>query len=153
MHSVVPAPFWRRLAAAAYDTLLLFAIWMIVGFADVLIRHLLALPRNPHLLSGLLFISGLGFCGWFWTHGGQTLGMRAWRLRLQRLDGSGLRWPIAATRYAVAFLSWGLAGAGVLWCLLDRRGRSWHDLAAGTELVLLPKTAKASAEAGGLPGN
>lgn len=138
-----PAPLWRRLAAALYDSLLLLAVWMLLLLADVVVREQLNLPRDFHLLRALLFLSGLGFCGWFWVHGGQTLGMRVWRLRLRRTDLLPLRWPMASLRYAVAYLSWGLGGLGMLWCLVDRRRRSWHDLAAGTEVVLLPKTLSA----------
>lgn len=136
----VPAPLWRRLAAATYDGMLLLGLWFGLLFADVLLREQLGLPAETHLLRVLLLGSGLVFFGWFWVHGGQTLGMRSWRLRVQKADGSGLNWPTAAGRYALACLSWGLAGLGVLWCLVDRRRRAWHDLAFGTEVVVLPKT-------------
>lgn len=135
---IIPAPVWRRLAAALYDALLLLALWMATVLADVILRDLFGLSRNTQVLQILLFLVGLGFFGWFWIHGGQTLGMRAWRLQVRRHDGTPLRWPVAAVRYTCGFVSWGCLGLGIWWCLIDHRRRAWHDLAAGTEVVVLP---------------
>ena len=136
---ITPAPLWRRLIAALYDGLLLVALWMVGVLVDVIVRDLADLPRHGLSLQIFLFLLGLLFCGWFWTHGGQTLGMRVWGLRVRREDGSDLRWPIATVRYAFAYLSWGFAGLGILWCLVDGRRRAWHDLLTGTEMVVVPK--------------
>lgn len=132
----VPAPFWRRCAAAFYDAFLLLALWMVAVTFDTVARDFLNLDRSWQALRAYLFLVGLLFFGWFWTHGGQTLGMRAWRLQLRANDGGPIGWPRASLRYAVAYLSWGVAMLGVLWCLIDRRGRAWHDIASGTELVV-----------------
>jgi uncharacterized RDD family membrane protein YckC len=136
---IVPAPLWRRFAAALYDSFLLAAVWIIAAFVDAVIRNLLVLPYDAHVVRGYLFLTGLLFFGWFWTHGGQTLGMRAWRLQLRREDGAPLSWPQASWRYALAWLAWLPLGAGVLWCLLDRRRQAAHDRVAGTEVILLPR--------------
>jgi uncharacterized RDD family membrane protein YckC len=104
--NAVPAPLWRRLAAACYDALLLLAIWMVALLAALFLRQLLGLARSDHANALLLFLAGLGFFGWSWTHGGQTLGMRAWRLQVLRQDGAGLRWPVAAARYALMLTGW-----------------------------------------------
>ncbi|MBI2383871.1 MAG: RDD family protein [Gammaproteobacteria bacterium] len=137
---VLPAPFWRRLASALYDGLLLLGVWMSALWLDVLVRDLLDLERSWPALRACLFLVGFAFCGWFWTHGGQTLGMRAWRLQVRCADGAAPSWSRAVLRYAVAWLAWMPLGAGVLWSLLDSRRRAWHDIASDTELVLLPKT-------------
>ena len=133
---MIYAPLWRRLAASLYDGLLMLALWMSLLFLDEVIRDsLLSLPVNYPFLRALVFISWLLFFGWFWTHGGQTLGMRVWKLRVLRADGGPLRWPTAIARYGVAWLSWGLGGLGMLWCLMDGQRRSWHDVASGTVVV------------------
>lgn len=137
---VFPAPLWRRLAAAFYDGLLLAAIWMIVAMADALLRGFTGVPYSAPLLRAALFLAGLIFCGWFWTHGGQTLGMRAWRLQLRRSDGRAVGWPTVLSRYAFAWLAWLPCGAGVLLSVLDAQGRAWHDRFSGTELILLPRS-------------
>ena len=104
--SAVPAPLWRRLAAACYDALLLLAVWLVALLASLFVRQSLGLARSDHANALLLFLSGLVFFGWSWTHGGQTLGMRAWRLCLRREDSGAVRWPVAAVRYTLMLLSW-----------------------------------------------
>lgn len=167
---IVPASPWRRLIASIYDGLVLLAIWLAVTAIEFLIRDtLLGLPLLPALLQAALLGGGLAFFGWFWIHGGQTLGMRAWRLQVRRLDGAGLRWPIAALRYGVMLLTWAAALAPIILlvpayasspraqavamvCVLlsitslvlmsfESRRRAWCDWAAGTEVVALPKEA------------
>ncbi|HEY0973974.1 MAG TPA: RDD family protein [Solimonas sp.] len=105
----LPAPLWRRLAAATYDGLLLIALWMVALLLDVLLRDLLSLEREWHALRAYVFLIGYGFFAWFWTHGGQTLGMRAWRLYVQRRDGTPPGWISAMARYATMLLVWGIA--------------------------------------------
>lgn len=115
---VLPAAPWRRLAAACYDGLLLLALWMVTLLASLFVCSLFGLARNDQVNSLCLFLVGLVFFGWSWTHGGQTLGMRSWRLQLRRVDGAAVRWPVAATRYALMLASWGLALAVVALPLL-----------------------------------
>jgi uncharacterized RDD family membrane protein YckC len=138
---IVPAPLWRRLASAAYDALLLGAIIMVVVMADLfLLQGVAGLPYNAHVLRAELLLASVLFFGVSWTRGGQTLGMRAWRLQVRRVDGQPLNWPAALARYAFAWLAWLPFGLGVLWCAIDARQRAWHDTLSGTEVVLLPKS-------------
>lgn len=85
----------------------------------------------------LLLLIG-GFHTWFWTHGGQTLGMRAWRLIVIRQGGGSLSWGRAWWRFACALSGW-VTLIGPLWCLVDRENRCLHDLASGTRVGQLPK--------------
>lgn len=135
----IPAPLWRRLAAAAYDALVLVGILMVVVMAELFLRGAANLPGNVHVLRALLLLATVAYFGASWTRGGQTLGMRAWRLQLRRTDGQPLGWPTALARFAFAWLAWLPFGLGVLWCALDARRRAWHDTLSGTEVVLLPK--------------
>ena len=61
--------------------------------------------------------------------------MRACRIRITALDGGALPWPRALLRFIVALLSLGALGLGFLWCLIDRKRRAWHDLAARSACV------------------
>ncbi len=107
---IVPAPLWRRLAAASYDGLLLLGLWMAVALIELIVRgHLLGVPASSVWLQALFFGVGLYFFGRSWTRGGQTLGMKAWRLQVRRLDGRPLRWPVAVVRYATMLATWMLA--------------------------------------------
>lgn len=132
----IPAPIWRRLAAAVYDVLLLAGLWLSSLLLIVLPMKALGLDAGPSFVRALLFAVSFGFFSWFWTHGGQTLGMRAWRLKLRKNDGGALSWPLAMRRFAWALLLW---LPGLIWLLADRQRLAWHDRLSGTELVLLPK--------------
>lgn len=130
-----PAPVGlpRRLAAIFYDSLALFALlffttWLVVAFAGGALA-----PGDP-LLRSLLFALGCAFFTGFWVHGGQTLGMKAWRIRLVADDGGPVRWTRGLLRCVVALLSWTCLGAGFWWALFDRERRTWHDRASGTRL-------------------
>jgi uncharacterized RDD family membrane protein YckC len=136
---ILPAPLWRRLAAALYDALVLVALWMVASLAYGVARTIAEWPLDAALFRGVLFLIGLAYFGLSWTHGGQTLGMRAWRLQVRRIDGTSVHWPAALARYAFAWLAWLPLGLGVLWSAVDSRRRAWHDMGSGTELVLLPK--------------
>ena len=123
----------RRLAAIVYDTMLVVAILFFATVPVVLI-HGGAVDGSPLYTLYLLLVAFL-FFGGFWTHGGQTIGMRAWRIRVVRGDGGPLRWRDAAVRYGAALLSWIPLAAGFWWCLFDRERLAWHDRASGTRLV------------------
>jgi hypothetical protein len=84
-------------------------------------------------------VCGFLFYGWFWTHGGQTLGMRTWRLRLVRADGGPITWHITAIRFGSALLALAPLGLGLWWALFDKDKRAWHDRLSGTRLIVTPK--------------
>jgi uncharacterized RDD family membrane protein YckC len=143
------APFWRRTLAILYDAFLLAGL-LVLASAIVTLPLGLALGREA---ADALFRSAAfrwpffaccvavvaAFHLWFWTHGGQTLGMRSWRIRVVRGDGSELRLGDAARRWLAAVLSWAPLGLGFLWGLVDRDRLALHDRLSGSRLVLVPK--------------
>jgi uncharacterized RDD family membrane protein YckC len=140
--AAVPAALHWRLLALAYDLLPVAAIWFAVAAAVLVLRG--NVPVTPGSAAawaelGAMLLAGFGYFGLSWRRGGQTLGMRAWRLRLVDATGGTPRWPALALRYAVAGLSFAAFGLGVLWSLVDRERRAWHDLASGTRVLRLPR--------------
>lgn len=134
---IQPAPPGRRFAAAIYDFLLLLALWVGAAFIAVLLRAGQPAAIGDALFQGALLGIALLFNAWFWTHGGQTLGMRAWRLQLRKEGGGNVSWGRAALRFLIAVPAW-LCGVGVLWSLFHPERKTWQDLLSGTEMVLLP---------------
>ncbi len=101
-----PASLFRRLAAMVYDGLLLLAV-LFVSTAIVLpLTGGEAVGAGNPVFMTYLFLVSFFFFAWFWTHGGQTLGMRAWKIRVQRLDGGPISWSQALLRYMVGLISW-----------------------------------------------
>lgn len=138
----------RRVGALIYDSVLLLGVLMLAVMLVVVPYGLFtggSPDENPVLLllmQGYLLAVICGFYVFFWTHGGQTLGMRAWRFRAIRDDGQGLDTGDALRRFAWAALSLLPAGLGLLWCLIDRDGLAWHDRRSGSRLVMLAPTGK-----------
>ena len=137
----------RRLASILYDSivvggLMLFAAALVViplglGIGQQEWEHLQQTWQMHLALRALLLAVMIGFHLGFWTHGGQSLGMRAWRLRVVRWDGEPLRLRDALIRYAAAWLSALVFGLGFLWSLWDRDRYTWHDRLSQTRLVML----------------
>lgn len=129
-----PPGLGRRLAACLYDGLVLFAVLMVAGAAWVALSGAAAPPGNWVFRAYLLVVSAL-FLGMFWRRG-ETLGMRAWKLRLQGADGRPPGWGRVLLRFAAALVSWAAFGLGFLWVLVDREKLAWHDRLSGTRLVI-----------------
>lgn len=130
-----PPSLLRRLGAMVYDAFLLTGLLFFATTLLLPLRGGEAFRPNELAYSAYLLGVCFMFYGWFWTHGGQTLGMRAWKIRLCVEDGSAVTWGRAAVRFAAALLSLGLFGLGYWWALWDKRKRCWHDLLSGTHLV------------------
>lgn len=137
---------WRQIVAMIYDTLLVLPLFMATTMLWVTIygprtEAQATVPNEIQWLSWLCVL--VGFFGLFWRKNGQTLGMQAWRIQL--IDTSGrlqISWYQCLRRVIFALLSAICLGAGYWWCLFDRSGRTWHDHASQTRLVLLPKKTK-----------
>ena len=101
-----------------YDGLLLMAVLLVASALALMVnRGEPVEPGNP-LMSGYLLGVTFVFFAWFWTHGGQTLGMKAWRLKLVHLDGSPLTWRDALLRFLTALPAWCVVAIGVVGMLL-----------------------------------
>jgi len=129
----------RRLAAITYDSLVLLGLFLLVTLAFVIVTQGAATEATRLLLRLALASVGFGFFSWFWVHGGQTVGMRTWRLRVVSRSGDAVTWGQALRRCLFALVSWAPFGLGFIWSLVDRERLTWHDRLSGTRLVLLPK--------------
>ena len=148
------AGFWRRFASLVYDTLAIIAFAMLTvvlylfavqglitldviglnGAEDVsaLIQESLLLSS---VRSALLVTVALVFFGYFWTKSGQTIGMRAWRLKVQTNEGCLISWPQSIVRSLSALL-----GLGNLVVLIDfKNKKALQDYISKTEVVTLTK--------------
>lgn len=130
-----PPGLLRRLGALFYDGVLLLGIFFFATLALLPLRGGAAFqPSSPAYQAYLLGVAFL-FFGGFWTRGGQTLGMRAWKIRLRSADGGAVSWRQAGLRFIAALFSFGLFGLGFLAALADPQKRCWHDRASGTRMV------------------
>jgi len=138
---LVRATLGRRLLAMLYDALLVFALAFFAALAFYAVAGEARSPLERHLFQAYLLVVLGGYFVLCWCRGGGTLAMRTWKLRLVRTDGGPPRAGQAWLRYALAWPSIGLAGAGVLWALVDRDRQFLHDRLARTRIVMDPARA------------
>jgi uncharacterized RDD family membrane protein YckC len=134
----------RRFGAMLYDGLIVVALEAVVTALLLPLTGGEAItPSESGVLeriyqAALLLVIVL-FFGVFWTWRGQTVGMLAWRLRVERSDGTLLTWRDALLRLGGACVSLAALGLGYFWIWIDRDRLAWHDRWTGTRVVVLPK--------------
>lgn len=145
--------FMRRLASWVYDALATIAIIMLaqiifLGLIELLlslgianktdnadISHFVTTQPWNFINQFYLVCVACFFYVYFWTKGGQTIGMRAWRLKVRNLDGSPISKGQALIRAVTALL-----GAGNLLVIFDfKNKRALQDYLAKTEVITLSK--------------
>lgn len=156
----------RRLAAISYDGLLLLAVLLLASAVLIPLTHAGTAPAYSPWRTLYLLLVSFGFFGWFWTHGGQTLGMRAWRLQLQNHSGGMVSWPRAGLRFALSLPLWFYAGSVLIvsytpphpesqwlsllrtiplplrygiacvWLIVDHWPDNWRDRLSGSRIIV-----------------
>jgi len=121
----------RRLAAMVYEAFLIFA----VAFFAAWVFFFVSGGRDAtsgalrHELQAFIFVVYAAYFLWCWLRGGQTLAMKAWRIRVVEIT------PVRALiRFFLAVLLVPTI-VGIVWALFDREGQFLHDRLAGTRLV------------------
>ncbi|HEY4071716.1 MAG TPA: RDD family protein [Herbaspirillum sp.] len=153
------APLKRRLFSMLYEAMLLFGVLFISAW---LFSTLLQQRSAIYLRHGLelwLFVVLTCYFVWFWTHGGQTLAMKTWRIRLVTRDGGPIGMWRAVARFLLAWL-WFIPGLALAWLVhaqawllvvipalnfvlwmsaiyLDPQRQFLHDRLAGTRIISL----------------
>ena len=125
----------RRLASGLYEALIVLAL---VFMATLPFSYLFGDATQGwrrHLLQAWVLAVLAAYFTWFWTHGGQTLPMQTWKLRVVAADGQRIYLKQAVARYLFAVIGFFLLGCGILWALFDRDGLFLHDRLAGTKIV------------------
>lgn len=148
--AVYPSLF-RRIASLAYEALIVAAIILAGGFAftgcAAALRAMLGVQgteagaiERALLQLFLLLLLGAYFVR-SWTRGGQSLAMKAWKLRVVQPDGRAIDARRGIARFALAGVALGSGLAAALWL--------WRhpDSIAGW-LAILPATADLAWAAG-----
>ena len=126
----------KRCLAISYDCLLLFSVYFVSTLFIIPFMDGEAINNGNILYQFyLLLITLLYFC-WHWVHGGQTLGMRSWKIKAVNEDMSNLSWYHACLRFFYAILSWLCVGCGFIWILFDKNKLSLHDHLSKTRLII-----------------
>ena len=125
----------RRFGAILYDCILLCGVLFVATALLLPWNGGKAIEPGHWLLSIYLLCVSFLFFGWFWTHGGQTLGMRAWKIRVISSSCAPLNWKQALLRFVFAIVSWCVFGFGYWSIAFNRDRRAWHDRLSRTRVV------------------
>ncbi len=139
------ASLWRRLVAMLYDTLIVLALLMLAGTLAVIVNggHPIK-PGNPFFALYLVAIIFTYFA-FSWIYGGQTIGMRVWRLSINTTDHEPMDLWHALLRFGFAIPSLSFAGLGLFWMLVDKEKRALYDRWSKTMIVYNPKPSSSNA--------
>lgn len=140
----------RRLAALAYDLLVLGGLLIILTFpylgATVWLTGTDRIGTGDPFFQLYLAVIVLGYFGLSWRFGGQTLGMRAWRLHALSVNGGTLSWPQIVVRATVNLFGLLLGGLGYWWALIDRSGRTAGECCSHSVTRHYPKPSRESGD-------
>lgn len=129
---------FRRIAAFLYDSLLLIAIFFVVTSIAIAINDGQAIKNHVFAAGFYLVLYGVGFLffSWFWRHGGQTLGMQAWRIKVIANANDQLTYKQCAIRYLSGTF---LFGVTMLVGLFRESGQGFHDSWSETKIIFKNK--------------
>lgn len=137
------ASLWRRLAALVYDALIILGLLMLT---TLIINAVIAASTGQFpgaypssVILTLIFTLCFFYYSHSWRRGGQTIGMKAWRLTLINDNPKPLQLSQCMLRTGTGFFSLVLGGLGFWWALFDKQQRTWHDMASYTHIVFKPK--------------
>lgn len=156
-----PAPMFRRVGAMVYDVLLLFAVLVVASALTLPFRGGKGATQFEWGMMLYIFSVIFVFFAWFWTHGGQTLGMRAWHIKLERINHTTIDWRTALYRYLLSlpvwlflfyslhshndrfgtqtilsqFPGWMLYSIGLLWLVVDNIPGNWREKITKTHII------------------
>lgn len=139
----------RRFGAMLYDLLIVIALLMILTalFLPLTGGEAITAARFgalEYVYRSVLLLVIVLFFGGFWTRRGQTLGMAAWRLKVEREDGGPITWTQALQRLAGAAVSLAALGLGYFWIWIDRDRLTWHDRWSRTRVRVLARKGRAA---------
>ena len=120
----------RRIAAFLYDCLLLVALFFLLTALAVALNDGQAIQHGSYYFA-LLFVSFLFFDG-FWRHGGQTLGMRAWRLKVESTNDEKITFKRSAIRFVSGTF---LFGFTLFFAFASPTRQALHDTLSKTKIV------------------
>lgn len=118
---------FRRSAAFLYDCLLLIALFFLITSIALAFNNGQAIQHFGFYIG--LYLFAFFFFDWFWRHGGQTLGMRAWRLKVEDIEGGSITFNQSAKRYFSGTL---LFGFTLLYIVISARSQALHDIVSKT---------------------
>ncbi|MDX1341693.1 MAG: RDD family protein [Reinekea sp.] len=132
----------RAIGSVIYDALVLLGLLMIAGFIAVGLHFWVTgsevIPHNLIFQLYLLVII-IGYFLYFWRKSGQTVGMKAWRIKLVNQKSGAPTVKQLLVRLFIALPAYALLCVGVFWQYWSKDGLTWQDKVSQTKLIHIPK--------------
>ncbi|MGZ8210231.1 MAG: RDD family protein [Burkholderiales bacterium] len=135
MQPPLAAALGTRLVSVCYEALLLTAVLLAAALPYVVFERASGLAHVRIAFQLYLFLTAGAYFVWHWSHGGQTLAMKTWHVRLVTRSGAAVSSGRAAARYVLAALGLLAFGAGFAWAAVDPDRQFLHDRLAATRMV------------------
>jgi len=122
-------PAWKHFAAFIYDIFPMLGIFIMTAFIVVLIRNGKAVEQHTLWFDALIVSEIMFYYMYSWKLGGQTLGMRAWKIKIipNNNKQSTLTWTQTSMRFLTGIISTLLLGLGLFWKSFSKDQDSWMD--------------------------
>tara|TARA_B100000035_G_C20565234_1_gene364322 strand:- start:27 stop:494 length:468 start_codon:yes stop_codon:yes gene_type:complete len=134
----------RRIAASIYDFFLLIGVWFAVGFISVWINGgpfvgvekisgrgysetIVGFIESDLIGPFLVLFSTWVFYGYFWTHGGKTLGMAVWKFEIYSLDNDKIKLGQISIRFFFNLITFFLVGLPLIAMYFSKKNLSLSD--------------------------
>lgn len=130
-----PCTLGRRLLVMLYDALVVTALLLLATSVALLAGSGQVFAGKDPLFTLYLLLVWFVYLAWCWRKGGMTVGMRAWKVRIESKEGGVPGWGQCALRFLVALGSAACLGLGFAWSLFEAEKRTWHDAASRTRLL------------------
>lgn len=127
------------MGGALYEALAVIVLWMLASAIVTTFQDNATHGWARAMLQEVAVVLIAAYFLWCWTHGGQTLAMKTWKIRVVTQEGYGLSLFQALKRFLLSALFLLLGGIGFWWALVDRERQFLHDRLAGTRLVIADK--------------
>lgn len=131
----VPCNLARRLLVMLYDALVVIALLLLATALALLAGSGRVTAGTDPLFTLYLLLVWFLYLAWCWRKGGMTVGMRVWKVTIEREGGGAPGWGLCLLRFVVSFLSAACLGLGFAWSLFEPGKRTWHDIASRTRLL------------------
>ena len=126
--------------AMAYDTFLIVSMWMVLAFIIIYpMGQATDGEQGRYIMLPLMLLSNGFFYGWFWSHGGQTLGMRVWRIKATGYNSEKMSRAQIGLRYVLSVIGFLFFMVSYFWVFFDSQKRTLAERLSGTRSILLNK--------------
>lgn len=133
--AALPCGLLRHLAIMIYDAFVVISLLMLATMLAMLAGFGGRMALKDPVYTAYLLLVWFLYLAWCWHRGGMTIGMRAWRVKIEDIHGHRPGWKASLVRFGISLISAACAGLGFLWPLFNADKHTWHDMVSRTRLV------------------